>query len=108
MKERNITFNETNGLANLAHLTQPQERQLLNTLSRYPDIIVDAALHYEPHLLANYLRDLAGDFHAYYNSHQFLVDEVATRDARLALIAAVHQTLQNGFNILGITAPETM
>jgi arginyl-tRNA synthetase len=108
LNERDLTFDEANGLAHLDHLTQPHERQLLNTLSRYPDIIVDAALQYEPHLLTNYIRDLAGDFHAYYNSHQFIVEEAETRNARLALITAVRQTLQNGFNMLGITAPETM
>lgn len=108
LSERHLTYDEANGLAHLDLLTAEQERQLLNTLARYPDIIVNAALHYEPHLLTNYLRDLAGDFHAYYNSHQFLVEDKALRDARLALVAAARQTLLNGFNLLGITAPESM
>jgi arginyl-tRNA synthetase len=106
--ERNLHVDEANGLAHLELLTQSQERQLLNTLSRYPDIIINAALHYEPHLLTNYMRDLAADFHAYYNSHQFLVDDAALRDARLALVTATRQILLNGFNLLGINAPETM
>lgn len=108
LDERKSNFDEVNGLANLHCLTAPQERQVLNTLWRYPDIIVDAALHYEPHLLTNYLRELAADFHAYYNSHQFLVEEVTLRHARLALITAIRQTLLNGFNLLGISAPESM
>ena len=108
LAERNIQFDEPNGVAHLDLLTQPQERQLLNTLSHYPDMIIKAALHYEPHLLTNYVRDLAADFHAYYNSHQFLVDDVALRDARLALVIATRQTLLNGFNLLGINAPESM
>ncbi len=108
LAERKLDYNEANGLAHLDLLTQAHERQLLNTISRYPDIIINAALHYEPHQLTNYLRDLAADFHAYYNSHQFLVEEVALRDARLALIVATRQTLLNGFNILGIAARESM
>jgi arginyl-tRNA synthetase len=108
LEDRHLTFNEAAGLAHLDLLTQPQERQLLNTLSRYKDIIVDAALQYEPHLLTNYIRELAGDFHAYYNAHQFIVDDEAVRDARLALVVAVRQILLNGFAILGISAPESM
>jgi arginyl-tRNA synthetase len=108
LEERHIHFEEANGLSHLSLLVMPHERELLNTLLRYPDMIVSAALQYEPHLLTNYLRDLAADFHAYYNSHQFLVEDAALRDARLALIAATRQTLLNGFNLLGITAPENM
>lgn len=108
LEERHIEYSEANGLSHLDLLVEPQERELLNTLLRYPDMIISAALQYEPHLLTHYLRDLAADFHAYYNSHQFLVDDVALRDARLALITATRQTLLNGFNLLGITAPESM
>lgn len=108
LTERHFEYNEANGLAHLDLLSEPHERELLNTLSRYPDMIISAALQYEPHLLTNYLRDMAADFHAYYNSHQFLVADAALRDARLALISATRQTLLNGFNLLGITAPESM
>lgn len=108
LNEWNMHYDEKNGIAHLHLLTQPHERQLLNTLSCYPDTIINAALHYEPHLLTNYLRDLAADFHAYYNSHQFLVEDDALRNARLALISAARQMLLNGFNLLGITAPESM
>lgn len=106
--ERNQQFDEKKALANLELLTESQERLLLNTLSRYPDIIINAAIHYEPHLLTNYLRELAADFHAYYNSHQFLVADDNLRNARLSLIAATKQTLLNGFNLLGIAAPQQM
>lgn len=108
LKERQITFNEVDGIAHLDLLTAPQEREVLNTLARYPDIIVNAALHYEPHVLTNYLRDLATAFHAYYNSHQFIVEDKTLRDARLALVLAVKQVLLNGFHLLGVSAPETM
>jgi arginyl-tRNA synthetase len=108
LAEREWQYDQALGLANVHRLVEPHERQLLNTLARYPDMIMNAAVHYEPHQLTNYLRDIATDFHSYYNSHQFLVDDPALRHARLALISATQQVLLNGFGLLGITAPETM
>jgi len=108
LAERNLAFDEANGLEHVPLLRQSHERQLLNTLSQYPDVILNAALQYEPHLLTHYLRDLAADFHSYYNANQFLVEEAALRDARLVLVSAVRQTLINGFTLLGINAPENM
>jgi arginyl-tRNA synthetase len=108
LADRKLALNAAEGLANLALLTEEHERQLLNTLSRYPDMIINAALQYESHLLTNYLREVAADFHAYYNSHQFLVDDSKLRNARLALIMAARQVLLNGFTLLGINAPESM
>lgn len=108
LRERNIAYEEALGIANLSLLSESHERELLNTLSRYPDIVVDAALQYEPQLLTNYLRELATNFHAYYNAQQFLVDDAALRNARLALINATGQTLKNSFDLLGISAPQTM
>jgi len=108
LAEKGFSYNAENGMAHLDRLTTDQERQLLNTLSRYPDMIINAALEYEPHQITHYVRDLAADFHAYYNSQQFIVEDAALRDARLALISAVKQVLLNGFNMLGISAPESM
>lgn len=108
LEEKNKQFDEASGLANLDLLNASHEKQLLNTLSGYPDMITSAALHYEPHLLTHYLRELASDFHAYYNSQQFLVEDDTLRNARLALILAVRQVLLNGFDLLGITARESM
>ena len=108
LAEKKMQYDEANGLAHLHLLTEPHERQLLNTLSHYPDTITNAALEYEPHLLTNYLRDLSADFHSYYNSQQFLIDDINLCHARLALISATRQVLQNGFILLGINAPTTM
>jgi arginyl-tRNA synthetase len=108
MNERSIAFDQQLAYENLHGLVEPEERELLNTLSRFPDMIVNAALSYEPHQVTNYLRELAGCFHAYYNAHQFLVDDAALRNARLALLMATRQVLENGFGLLGITAPESM
>ncbi|MDO9106776.1 MAG: arginine--tRNA ligase [Methylovulum sp.] len=102
--ERNVAL----GMANLARLTEEHELLLINTLARFPETLERAALHYEPHQLVQYLRELANEFHTYYNAHQFLVEEAAVRDARLNLICAVKQVLANGLGLLNITTPESM
>lgn len=81
---------------------------MIASLSHYPEIVESAALQHEPHHLVHYLRDLAYEFHTYYNAHQFLVDDALLRDARLNLIAAVRQVLANGLHLLEVTAPEAM
>ena len=96
------------GATNLEHLTEDHEQALLRTLSRYAEVVEAAALKEEPHQLTHYLRELANDFHTYYNAHQFLVDDRALRDARIKLILAVRQVLRNGLNLLGVSAPESM
>lgn len=108
LADKQLTYDEANGLKHLNLLVEPQERDILTALSRYPDMITNAAINYEPHLLTNYLRDLATDFHSYYNAHHFIVEDKNLRDARLALVTAVKQVLINGFNLLGITAPTSM
>ena len=96
------------GMENLSLLNQSHELSLVNNLSRYSEILEKAALNYEPHQLIHYLRELAHDFHTYYNAHQFLVDEADLRNARLNLIAATKQVLANGLHLLGINSPEAM
>jgi len=94
--------------ANLSLLTDTHEQNLLINLMRYPEMISVAAQHYEPHQIAYYLRELANDFHTYYNACQFIVEEITLRNARLTLIKSVQQVLQNGLKILGVSAPEMM
>lgn len=96
------------GVANLHLLESEQETHIATELSKYPDIVARAALAYEPHQIAYYLKDLAHALHAYYNASQFIVEEDATRHARLALITAVQQVLRNGLAIIGVSAPEKM
>ncbi|MEX2480575.1 MAG: arginine--tRNA ligase [Gammaproteobacteria bacterium] len=84
------------------------ERRLAMMLWRYPEVIVHAAFAREPHLLPQYLRDLATEFHAYYNAHKILVDDAAVRDSRLQLVRGVRQVLANGLELLGIDAPLEM
>ena len=102
--ERNLLL----GMESLSQLTAEHEIQLLGTLARYPEVIERAALQYEPHQVVLYLRDLAHEFHTYYNAHQFLVEDACVRDARLNLVCAVRQVLANGLGLLNINTPESM
>ncbi|MCX7893558.1 MAG: arginine--tRNA ligase [Burkholderiales bacterium] len=94
--------------ADLAPLTGARELALTARLGEYPDLVAQAARELAPHLVAFYLRELAGEFHSYYNAERFLVPELPLRLARLALAAAVRQVLANGLALLGVSAPEKM
>jgi arginyl-tRNA synthetase len=89
-------------------LAEPRELELLARLADFPDVLDAAADELAPHLVAFYLRELAGEFHSYYNAVRVLVPESGTRLARLALSAAVRQVLANGLAVLGVSAPERM
>jgi arginyl-tRNA synthetase len=108
LAERSLTWDMERGRKSLALLTETQEKVLMTTLSRYPELIELAANNRAPQHLVHYLRDLANDFHTYYNAHAFIVDDEALRDARLVLIAAARVVIANGLTILGVSAPEKM
>jgi len=108
MRERALSWNREQGLSGLAQLSESHEQELLVALTRFPEVVEAAALSEEPHQVVHYLRDLANGLHTYYNAHQFLVENEALRDARLALIFAVRQVLANGLALLGVSAPEAM
>ncbi len=108
VKEKGFTYNAEIGNNNLHTLTEPAEEKLITTLSRYPEVMHSAATEYEPHQIAYYLRDLANEFHSYYNSCQFIVEPDDLRNARLNLISASKQVICNGLGILGVSAPEQM
>jgi arginyl-tRNA synthetase len=106
--EKGFTIDLQDGLANLSRMDNEHEQILLTELSKYPELIDAAAANLEPHLVAAWLRELANAFHTYYNSHQFLVEDAALRNARLALVVATRQVLKNGLALLGLSAPEKM
>jgi arginyl-tRNA synthetase len=89
-------------------LSSEREAALARQLAEYPEVLAAAARELEPHAIAFYLRELARDFHSYYNAERILVEDEALRTARLALCAAVRQTLANGLALLGVSAPEKM
>jgi arginyl-tRNA synthetase len=94
--------------ADVSPLASRYEEALLRRLADFPDEIALAARELAPHQLTFYLKDLAQEFHSYYNAERFLVDDARIRNARLALIVAVGQVLRNGLTILGIGAPDEM
>jgi arginyl-tRNA synthetase len=106
--EKSLEWDEANGRASLSLLVEPQEKTLMTTLSRYPEVVELAANNRAPQHLVHYLRDLANDFHTYYNAHAFIVDDAALRDARLCLITATRIVVANGLRIIGVSAPEKM
>lgn len=107
-EEKGYAFDQKAGLAALDCLSSTQETHIATELAKYPDIVARAARVYEPHQIAYYLKDLAHALHSYYNACQFIVEEESVRQARLTLISAVKQVLQNGLAILGVSAPEKM
>ncbi|MDQ2069933.1 arginine--tRNA ligase [Natronospira bacteriovora] len=106
--EKGFEYSRDTGLANLDQLDEPHEDQLMVSLSRYPEVVEAAARNRAPHLLTQYLRDLANDLHTYYNAHTFLVMEEELRNARLALVEATRQVLANGLGLIGVSTPESM
>jgi arginyl-tRNA synthetase len=106
--ERGLPFDRAAGTAALDRLAEPAELALMREVSRWPEVVRLAAETRAPHIVVHYLRELAGAFHACYASLPFIVDDATLRNARLALIAAARQVLQNALGLLGATAPETM
>ena len=101
-------WDSASGTAHLHLLHEDHEQTLMTKLSQFPEVIESAALQHEPHQLAHYLRELANEFHTYYNAHQFLVEGAPLRNARLNLIQATRQVIANGLRLLGVSAPDSM
>ncbi|MEI6737556.1 MAG: arginine--tRNA ligase [Pseudomonadota bacterium] len=94
--------------ADLSSLGSAYESELLRTLADFPETLSLATRELSPHIVANYLGELAAKMHTYYNAERFLIDNEALKLARLALIKAVRQVLKNGLAVLGVSAPEKM
>ena len=110
-RDKGLIANSTTWQTDLLDFTRldtAQEHTLLRTLSRYPEMLETAATACEPHQITYYLRELAQDFHVFYNAHKILIEDESLRYARLSLIAAVRQVLYNGLTIIGVSAPEVM
>lgn len=107
LKQAKIKFKSPT-LVDLSLLNNEAEVLLLKSLNRYKGVLKSSAVNYEPHVLAYYLRELAANFHSYYNSSEFLVGDDTLRGSRLMLIKAARQVLSNGLNLLGVGAPESM
>jgi arginyl-tRNA synthetase len=108
LAERGLSFDAALAETALAQLVEPEAVALVALLGRFPETITTAAANLEPHLVAQYLRDLAAAFHSYYHAMPFLIDDAALRNARLSLALATQQVLRNGLDLLGVSAPEKM
>ena len=101
-------YDQAAGIAGLPALTDDGSLALMVELSRYPEVVEAAGASLEPHAIAQYLRELAYAFQAWYDGEPILVDDADERNARLALAVAVRQALANGLDLLGVSAPEKM
>jgi arginyl-tRNA synthetase len=108
LADRSLTYDAELACRHLDQLSEAQESALLKTMSRYPEVVQLAAVNRAPHALVHYLRDLANDFHTYYNAHQFIVEDPGLRSARLMLVQALQQVVRNGLGLLGVSAPDSM
>ncbi|WP_024951283.1 arginine--tRNA ligase [Cobetia crustatorum] len=102
------SFDETLAMAQLTLLTSDQEKAVMNRMAQFPDVVSHAARVREPQQVAQYLQDLSSDFHTCYNAVKVMVEDNATRNARLALGLATAQVIRNGLALLGVSAPEEM
>jgi arginyl-tRNA synthetase len=105
---RGLAFDREQGLAAAQLLRGSHEQAVLQELTRYPEVLEQAATNRAPHALVHYLRELANVFHTYYNAETFIVEDATLRNARLALVLGVQQVLRNGLTLLGVSAPESM
>ena len=107
-QETDFGLKVNEGLAHLGCLSETETLALAITLGHFPEVVVTAAERLEPHDVANYLRDLAADFHSFYNAHKVLEGTAETMTARLALVAATQQVIASGLGLLGVSAPDVM
>jgi arginyl-tRNA synthetase len=107
LQEKSLRIENLKGQS-LEPLKGDKEMALAQRVGEFPEVVALAAQELAPHAIAFYLRELAAQFHSYYNAERILVDDEALRAARLALCAAVRQTLANGLSLLGVSAPEKM
>ena len=108
LHDKGMEWDQAAGLSELGRLQEDHEQSLMRALGRYPEVIELAAANRAPQTVVNYLRELANEFHTYYNAHTFLVEDAGLRDARLSLIAATRQVLRNGLAMVGVSSPESM
>ncbi len=92
----------------LSPLESPQALALMLLLAKYPEMLTAAAHDFSPHDVTFYLRELSAAYHSYYDAERILVADEAVKLARLALVAACAQVLQNGLAVLGVSAPAKM
>lgn len=106
--ERGWQYDEQAGMSALGDLPEEAAGELARRLAQWPDTLAAAARNRSPHMLTHWLRELAQEFHSYYNAHKVLVDDARMRNARLALSEAVRRVIADGLGLLGVSAPDSM
>ncbi len=105
--EKGLELKDSEGI-NIALLTEPEELALMKSMAAFPVVIENAALELSPHRVIFFLMELAGQFHAYYNKHKVITDNLEMSHARLSLVEALRIVFKNGLEFVGLSAPEKM
>jgi len=111
LKQGSKEFNIERSLKNkkyLELLELPIEIELSKQLKIYPETVFSASEKFEPHLICYFLKDLAANFHSYYNNERILIENKELQSAKLLLISAIKQVISNGLKIIGVSAPDSM
>ncbi len=108
LEEKKFNYNEQIGKDNISALVTNKEKSIMSFLSRFPEVIELSANNRAPHNLAQYLRDLANEFHSYYNDSIFIVEDENIRNARMLLIKATQLIIKSGLQLLGVSSPKSM
>ncbi|RLT93054.1 arginine--tRNA ligase [Ketobacter sp.] len=108
LEERNLSYDQSAGLAALPELPESNIEDLAKRLAAWPEAVANAARNRAPHQLTYALRDLAQDFHTWYNGNKVLVEDDTLRNGRMAMAIAVKNVIANGLSLLGVSAPEKM
>lgn len=108
LEQEGLSGDADAGLAHLARLDNAQEKAVIDRLDQYPELLARAARDRAPHALTHYLRELAGDFHTWYNEHRIAIEDTELRQARVSLSLAVRRVIHDGLDILGVSAPDSM
>lgn len=93
---------------NLDYLKEPEEIELLKFLLHFPELVYRSAIFCEPHRITQFLIDLVGMFHSYYNKHRIISDNINLTLARINLIKGIKIIIQTGLNLMNISIPEKM
>ncbi len=105
---KQMTYSEEEGITHLTLLSAEQEKSLLVRLSQFPEMVELAGRQKAPQHIVHYLKEVAQDFHTWYNACLFLEEDSKLRNARLFLATQTAQVLRNGLTLLGVSAPESM
>ena len=108
LEQRKLSYDQNNGLASMAQLPEDNIEALAKRLAAWPEAVANAARNRAPHQLTYALRDLAQDFHTWYNDNKILVEEDNLRHSRLAMAIAVKNVIAHGLTLLGVSTPEKM